>query len=62
MDQGEAGAMVTLYQSVIPILQIHEYTTGKTNELDRKGKQKLINQPHQQLNVVDTPSNLKSAC
>ena len=27
-----------------------------------KGKRKLINQPHQQLKVVDSPSDLKSAC
>ena len=31
VDQGEVVAMVTLYQSVIAILQICEYTTGKTN-------------------------------
>ena len=29
LDQGEVVAMVTLYQSVIPILQICEYTTQK---------------------------------
>ena len=28
--------MVTLYQSVIPILQIREYTTGKTNVSGQK--------------------------
>ena len=38
MDQGEVVAMVTLYQSVIPILQICEYTTGKTNVLSWKRK------------------------
>ena len=38
VDQGEVVAMVTIYQSVIPILQIHEYTTGKTNVSGQKRK------------------------
>ena len=38
VDQGEVVAMVTLYQSVIPILQICEYTTGKTNVSGQKRK------------------------
>ena len=36
VDQGEIVAKVTLYQSVIPILQIHDYTTGKRNVLGQK--------------------------
>ena len=38
VDRGELVAMVALYQSVIPILQIHEYTTGKTNVSGQKRK------------------------
>ena len=38
VDWGEVVAMVTLYQSVFPILQIHENTTGKTNVLGQKRK------------------------
>ena len=38
VDQGEVVAMVTLHQSVIPILQIREYTTGKTNVSGQKRK------------------------
>ena len=38
VDQGEVVAMVTLYQSVIPILQICEYTNGKTNVAGQKRK------------------------
>ena len=62
VDQGEEVAMVTLYQSVISILQIHEYTTVKTNASGQKRKAETNKSATPTAKVVDTPSDLKSAC